>query len=58
MRKIKKLESRIEVLERTVLSLCGEIERLNEAEDSKRSELLQEGIDNIMAYEWPPKRGE
>ena len=55
MRKIKRLEERLDALEIALLALEQCVEQGQE--ESKQSELMQEGIDNILGYEWPPKKG-
>lgn len=55
MRKIKRLEERLDALEIALLALEQRVEQGQE--ESKQSELMQEGIDNILGYEWPPKKG-
>ncbi len=55
MRKIKQLEERIDALEIALIALEQRVEQ--ERDEVKQSELMQEGIDNILGYEWPPKKG-
>lgn len=63
---VGRLEQRLHELEEKINSgLCcapftgsGETEPAEPEEDGKKSpdKLLQEGIDNIMGYQWPPAR--
>ncbi len=47
-KRIEELEKRIEVLEQNKAA-----EAMQQA-----GKLFQEGLDNIMAYQWPPKKGD
>ena len=57
---VGKLESRIEELERKLLEksvqptpVAHEVEL---TEEQKEEQKLMEGFDNLMSYQWPPKK--
>lgn len=60
MRK-KQYKEFIKRLDRIEATLLAVHEHMNECAkfscDKSASELMQEGIDNIMGYQWPPKKG-
>lgn len=48
---------RIEDNQKEIISLLKE-QKPQQTTDEKQNEWMQQGIDNILGYEWPPKRGE
>ena len=60
-----RLESRIHALETALERQCGPTEPPQpepsptaQEEGAQTGRLLQQGIDNIMSYQWPPKKEE
>lgn len=55
MRKVKRLEARLEMAELAIVKLAKRVSELEKtAPDSEEaSALMQQGIDNIMAYRGP-----
>lgn len=57
--RVKALEERDEMTKYTVSPVFGDTESSTENGEKTSDKLLQDGIDNIMAYQWPPaKAGE
>lgn len=64
-KRIEQLERRCEELESNVTSLslhvaelkkkCAELEQ--QSETVSAGSLIQQGIDNIMGFQWPPAKG-
>jgi hypothetical protein len=57
----EEIMDRLDRIEKTLLSVhdhMNDCAKFKVSEGKSASELMQEGIDNILAYEWPPKRGE
>lgn len=54
------LHRRMEVMEKAVLSIhdhMNDCAKFKVPDERGASELMQEGIDAIMSYEWPRKKG-
>lgn len=51
---------RLDRIEQTLLVVhehMNECAKCNMPAEKGASELMQEGIDNILGYQWPPKKG-
>lgn len=56
----KDLHRHIEVMEKAVLSIhdhMNDCAKFKVSDERSASELMQEGIDAILSYEWPKKKG-
>ena len=56
----KEIMDRLECIEKTLLSVhdhMNDCARFKMSEEKDASELMQEGIDNILGYQWPKKKG-
>lgn len=59
----KEIMERLDRIEETLLAVhdhmndCAKASCGKPALDKTASELMQEGIDNIMGFQWPPKKG-
>lgn len=51
---------RLEEGQREILNRLNKLEQDKPAAEpeSRQTEWMQQGIDNILGYEWPPKRGD
>ena len=57
----KELLERLERMEKAVIAVhdhMNDCAKFKVSDNRSASELMQEGIDNIMGYAWPPKRGD
>lgn len=56
----KELLQRLDRIENTLLAVhdhMNDCAKFTVNRDKGASELMQEGIDNILGYQWPPKKG-
>lgn len=54
----KEIMERLERIEKTLLAVHDHMNDCAKFSCEKSaSELMQEGIDSIMGYQWPPKKG-
>lgn len=56
----KELLKRLDRIEQTLLAVhdhMNDCAKFKVSHDKGASELMQEGIDNILGFQWPPKKG-
>ncbi len=56
----KEILERLEIVENALLSVhdhMNDCAKFKVSEEKSASELMQEGIDNILGYQWPKKKG-
>lgn len=56
----KEIMDRLDRIEETLLAVhdhMNDCAKFKISEERDQSELVQEGIDNIMGFQWPPKKG-